>query len=429
MARRHAGRPQGRMVNSIDVSPHDPAAAYVAFTRYKFGDFTPHIYKTTNYGKTWKKISRGIPDGAFVRVVREDPARRGLLYAGTETGLYISFDDGKHWQAFQRNLPVTPITDLIIHGDDLIAATQGRAFWILDDLTPLHQITDEVLSADMWLLSPRSAYRMDGGSGDSATAGKNPANGVLLSYTLAREPDSSAIMKLEISDSDGELIRTISTDDGPAFETWRGRLKPPVLTTRKGLNGVVWDLRHEPVETAPGLILGGPPLGYRVAPGEYTATLYIGDQSMSATFEVLNDPRRRSGRLSFRRQQQIAANLYRAANDIHKSVKKARSVKDQIDAILKATESIEDAEALRKSGQPIIEAIDVWEAEMVQSKQETRQDVVNFPSKLNAHILNLLSTVDSSDPPVTDAPATAIVISCQNGMSGRKNLIEFSTVK
>ncbi len=390
------------MVNSIDISPHDPATAYIAFTRYKFGDFTPHIYKTFNYGKTWNRISRGIPEEAFVRVVREDPGRRGLLYAGTETGLYISLDDGKHWQSFQRNLPVTPITDLIIHNNDLIAATQGRAFWILDDLTPLHQMSDEVLSADIWLLSPRSAYRMDGGSGNSATAGKNPPNGLLIYYTLTSEPDSGATLKLEISDSDGELIRTISTESGPAFETWRGRLKPPVLTTEKGLNKVIWDLRHESIETVPGLRMEGPPLGYRVAPGEFTATLSLGDKSMSVTFEVINDPRRYASEQSYRRQQQIAAELHHAANDIHKSVKRARSVKDQINGILKVTESIPDTDTLQESGQAIVEAIDVWEAEVVQTKQETRQDVVNFSSKLNAHILALLSTIDSSDPPVTD---------------------------
>src|SRR5438876_10580475 len=185
--------PEWIQINSIEASPFDPASAYVAATMYKFGNYKPYLYKTSDYGKTWRKITSGIPDNAFTRVVREDPNKRGLLYAGTETGMYMSLDDGANWQSMQFNLPVVPITDLAIHKREreLVAATQGRSFWIFDELPLLHQMMASggfKAAGETHLFKPKDAYRMPGGGGfplgPTATVGANPASGAVVYYSL-----------------------------------------------------------------------------------------------------------------------------------------------------------------------------------------------------------------------------------------------------
>ena len=201
------------MINAIEASPHDPAAAYVAVTKYKFNDFTPLAFKTNDYGESWTAITNGIAEEDWVRVIREDPKRRGLLYMGTETGIHVSFDDGESWQSLQLKLPVVPITDLIVQArdNDLVAATQGRAFWILDDLSPLQQMS-EAGDASVHLFTPRLAYRVQqGGSRTTPNVGKNPPNGAVIDFIVA-EVDEDAKAKIEILDASGATIRTYATD-------------------------------------------------------------------------------------------------------------------------------------------------------------------------------------------------------------------------
>ncbi len=214
--------PEWIQINSLDASPFDAGTAYVAATMYKCDDNKPYLYKTSDYGKTWKKITNGIPDGAFTRVIREDPNKRGLLYAGTETGMYVSFDDGANWQSMQFNLPVVPITDLAVHKreKELVAATQGRSFWIFDDLPMLHQLMDAggfSAASESKLFKPKDAYRMPGGGGGplpaTATIGKNPANGVVVYYSLKAKPTTDLV--LEFLDANGKSINKF-TDAAPA---------------------------------------------------------------------------------------------------------------------------------------------------------------------------------------------------------------------
>src|SRR5256886_16789427 len=206
--------PEWIQINSLEAGAFDAGTAYVAATMYKYDDYKPYLYKTSDFGKTWKKITNGSPDGAFTRVIREDPNKRGLLYAGTETGIYVSFDDGANWQSMQFNLPVVPISDLAFHKreKELVAATQGRAFWIFDDLPALHQLMDAggfKAASDVHLFKPKDAYRMPGGGGfilpATATIGKNPPNGVIVYYSLKSRPTSDAV--LEFLDSNGKSIR------------------------------------------------------------------------------------------------------------------------------------------------------------------------------------------------------------------------------
>ncbi len=269
--------PEWIQINSIEASPNDQATAYVAATMYKWDDYKPYLYKTNDYGKTWKKITNGIPDNAFTRVIREDPNRRGLLYAGTETGIYVSFDDGDHWQSLQFNLPVVPVTDLVIQKREreLVAATQGRSFWILDDLPMLHQLMDSGgLSAvsETHLFKPKDSYRMPGFGAvqlpATATIGNNPASGVVVYYSLKTKPTGD--LQLEFLDSSGKSIRkftgraprpsgaaaagqmaTPPAEEGEGF----GRGGPARVTTDVGLNRFIWDMRYGDAVRFPGMIL------------------------------------------------------------------------------------------------------------------------------------------------------------------------------
>ena len=260
--------PEG-IVNCIEVSPHDPATAYCVVMRYKFMDIKPYIYKTNNYGKTWVKITNGINnEHTFVRVVREDPKQKGLLYAGTKTGLYLSLNDGQNWQPFQLNLPVVPINDLIIHDNDLVAATAGRSFWILDDISPIQNISTKKDSVKIF--KPRNTYLLFGGSTDKPVPGlgQNPKEGVTFDYYLEQEADSLNL-KLEILD-DGKVIRTITNKKPKKFKTWQGGPpKPAVLPSKKGYNRFTWNFRRESLPAVDKVFVFGDYRGSRVAPGNY----------------------------------------------------------------------------------------------------------------------------------------------------------------
>ncbi|MFN0119275.1 MAG: WD40/YVTN/BNR-like repeat-containing protein, partial [Blastocatellia bacterium] len=261
-----AGLPEWSQINSLDASPHDAASCYIAATLYKGDDFRPYLYKTSDYGKTWKKITNGIPDGAFTRVIREDPARRGLLYAGTETGMYVSFDDGENWKSLQLNMPVVPITDLVIQkrDRDLVVATQGRSFWILDDLHVLHQMNDNMAKSDAHLFRPEETYRTPGGGGRipaGVPLGENPAGGVVVQYWLREKPKGE--VTLEFLDAGGKLIKKFSSkgadgtgetggEEGGGRRFGGGAAR---ATDNAGLNRFVWNLRHSDATSFPGLIM------------------------------------------------------------------------------------------------------------------------------------------------------------------------------
>jgi len=206
------GNLNGAQVNAIEPSPHDPGTAYMAVTGYKLNDFRPYIYKTTDYGNRWRRIDSGLPTDNFVRVVREDPDRRGLLYAGTEGGMFVSFDDGSNWQSLDLNLPPVPITDLKIRQGDLVAATQGRGFWVLDDLTVVRQARDELADLPLHLFGPGEVEMIRGGRSAGANEGSNPARGVTLSYFIADEQEGP--LRIEILDADGRILRSYSSEEG-----------------------------------------------------------------------------------------------------------------------------------------------------------------------------------------------------------------------
>jgi photosystem II stability/assembly factor-like uncharacterized protein len=384
------------MINAIDVSPHDPATAYVAVTRYKFNDFTPLAFKTNDYGKSWKSITKGIPEEAWVRVVREDPRRRGLLYMGTELGVFVSFDDGESWDSLQLNLPLTPVTDLMVQEreNDLVAATAGRSFWILDDLSPLQQIDDSVERAKVHLFAPRPAYRVERGFsfGAPAAVGKNPPAGAILDF-LVDEVSEDRKIRLEILDPSGAVIRRYPPDDpptGPAAE--RNPWKP-----KAGMNRVSWDLRHESPKRVPGLFSFGGLQGRKVVPGTYQVRLEVGDETRTQRLEVKKDPRLDTPLTAYQEQDDFLKKVADEISAIHLGVIRLRGVREQVKSFLDRTKEREDAAPIQESGKGLVEKLDAMEDQLIQKRTVDGQTVINFPVQLNHHFVILHGAVDSSE--------------------------------
>ena len=386
------------MINSIEVSPHDPGTAYLAVTAYKFNDFTPHVFKTTNYGRSWSRLVEGIADEAFVRVVREDPRRKDLLYAGTETGMYVSFDGGEQWQSFQMNLPVVPITDLKIQNNDLVAATQGRSFWILDDLSPLHQMNEAIAEKPLHLFKPSDAYRINRGGRSEANMGQNPPNGAILYYTLGELADSAAV-KLAILNVAGDTVRTYDSS-APAGAT--GPAAANHLPKKPGMNRFVWNFRHNDLTKIPGVFTFGSLQGYRVPPGTYTAVLAVDGEEARQSFDVLVDPMLDLTPADYEEQQTYLADLYGHADTIHRSVNRMNAVKKQVEGLVDLVKEREDGAPIVTAGEELVAKIDTWRQQIIQEKQKTFQDVINFPNKLNAQFIYTLSSVDGVEPPLTE---------------------------
>lgn len=394
------GMPEG-IVNSIEVSPHDPATAYAVLMRYKFLDLKPYIYKTTDYGATWTKIVNGITDQhTFPRVVREDPVRKGLLYAGTETGLYISLNDGLNWQPFQLNLPVVPINDLIFQDNDLVAATAGRSFWILDDVAAIQK--SPVPKAPVAIFKPKSTYRLFGGSPDEPVPGlgQNPKQGVTFDYYLDKNADSLNL-ELEILHK-GKLIRTITNKKAKDFKSWPGGpSKPEVLPSKKGYNRFTWDFTKEALPAVDNVFVYGDYSGSHGGPGTYMLRLSLDGLTSETEVTILPNPRIEASSSDFEEQQNALNQIEQTIREIHIAVNDMRSAKAQLKGYDKLLKDNENAEALLVKGDSLISRIDTWEQNLIQPKQKTFQDVINYNNQLNAELMNLKGYVDAADPKVT----------------------------
>ena len=379
------------MVNAIEVSPSKAGKAYVAFTRYKFNDFTPHIFITEDYGATWRERTAGIDGQAHVRVVREDPDREGLLYAGTETGLYISFDDGNSWSSFQNNLPVCPITDIKVHQKDLVVATQGRAFWILDDLGSLHALDAEISQKNLHLFSPRDPYLVDGARIDSMPdMGTNPDNGLVAYYLIKEEIDSQKVT-IDILSESGEILRTYSSSE---------KAKNKMAHKKGGQNKFVWNFQLPDYEPPKGIMSLGGNGGHRVGPGTYAIRLSYGSDTLTQNFRVLPDPRLKLSEADFQEQQQLLSQVRNSLEELYNSVGDMRHVRTQIDTFLKRKDW--ESEELKEEAESLVKDMKKIESELVQEKQKTFQDVINFPNQLNAKLKHIQGILEEAIPPVTE---------------------------
>lgn len=387
------GMPKYGTVNKIDVSSHQPGRAFAAVQRYRFDDFAPYIFMTNDYGKTWIKITsgkNGIPDNYPVRVVREDPDRKGLLYAGTEFGAFVSFDEGKHWQSLQLNLPITPITDLRVHQKDLVLSTQGRSFWILDDISPLHQIDAEIARKNTHLFKSRPAYKVnDYGSGFlSEFAPKAKPTGAIIYYSL--QDTSKGELKIEIVDKDARVVRTFSSDS-----TTAKKHKTPLLKLKKGMHRMNWDLTYEGPTLVEGTITWGSPGGVKAPPGTYDARLIYDGQSNTQAIEVKEDPRLETAitAADYEEQLRLGLQIRDAITEVHASIAEIRSVKKQVKWL---KEQSEDKE-LQTLGDEILKELTSFEEQLMQTKNKSNQDPIRFAPKLDNQLIENYNYVTGKD--------------------------------
>jgi hypothetical protein len=447
--------PEWTTVNVLEVSPHDPATAYLAGWRYKLHDNRPYLYKTNDYGKSWTRITNGIPSDDFTRIIREDPVRKGLLYAGTETGLYVSFDDGANWQRFMNNLPVVPVYDLQIKDDALIAATHGRSFWVLDDLTALRALTDDLLDKPVHLFPPRDTvrtrplpgagratalgqknYQMGLGSAftfidqklpDGETkrilldAGENPPNGVVVHYWLKERPEGE--LKLEFLDRDGNLVKSFTSKkeekpEGVAAEevepgeegaeggepdaTPQASEEEKRAPKEAGLNRFVWNMRATDAEKVEGdASTEGSLTGPVVAPGEYQVRLTIGGQSATERARITKDPRVRANQEDLEAQYELLIQIRDKLSDTQKAINQIRALKSQVSAWIGDANGQKPRKGLPKpvldTGKSLRDSLTAVEEELIQPKAKGQLDSIQFPVKLNSKIAALTSVVTSAD--------------------------------
>ena len=411
--------PEWIQINSLEASPHDPATAYLAATMYKWDDNKPYLYRTSDYGKTWKKITNGIPETTFTRVIREDPNKRGLLYAGTETGVYVSFDNGDHWQSMQLNLPVVPITDLAIQKreKELVVATQGRSFWILDDLPVLHEMMNAggfSAAGETKLYKPKESYRMPGGGGfplgPTATLGRNPPNGVVVYYSLKAKP--TADVDLEFLDSAGKSIRKFTARvrrEGAAAQApvgppagegggFGGGGAPPPVPIEVGLNRFVWDTRYPDAVRFPGMILwAGETRGPKLPPGSYQVKLTVEGKSYTQSFEIKPDPRLTTAPADYSKQSELGLKIRDKLSETHNAIIQIRDVRKQVEDLLKRVAGQPNFKVVNDAGTALNKKLTTIEETLYQTKNQSNQDPLNFPIRLNNKLAALGGVVGSAE--------------------------------
>jgi photosystem II stability/assembly factor-like uncharacterized protein len=381
------GMPEWMMINSIEPSAFDEGTCYIAGTKYKSGDFTPYLYKTTDFGKSWTKITNGINPEHFTRVLREDPKRKGLLYAGTETGMYISFNDGKNWKPFQLNLPIVPITDLTIKDNSLIVATQGRSLWMIDDLTVLHQLYNTNQKANI-LFHPKDTYRMRGGSRKgSKTSGTNLPSGVITYFNL-KDYDEKDEVSLTYFDTKGDTIKTFSTKNK----------KKDKLKVEKGTNQFVWNMTYDGAERLKGMILWWASLsGPRAIPGDYKVSLNVNGESISQPFTILADPRAESTLEDMKNQFAFIKDVNETMDNAHKSIKKIKKINAKLSAFETQYKDDDNVKDLVEKAKKLKEKFSEIEKALYQTKNRSGQDPLNFPIRLTNKLGHLNSLVSMGD--------------------------------
>ncbi len=380
------------MWNSVETDPFKKGTAYFAGTKYKLDDYTPYLYMTEDYGKTWKLITYGIDKMHFTRVVRADHKRPGLLYAGTEYGMYISYNYGAEWKKFQLNLPVVPITDLTLKKNDLVVATQGRSFWVLDDLTMVQNYEDEYLKKSLFVFPVNDAYRMNGYVDSNIhNGGMNPPNGVVINYYLKDVNDSSKV-SVTIFDQQHKAIKTFAKD---------AKDKKDQLTFADGMNRLVWDMEYEPGEKIEGMVLwNGNAGGPKAAPGRYSVRVRYGSDSMDVAFVVKGDPNYKVTDEEYQQQVDFLLTVRNKFNDIQKGVKNIRSIRNQINDLMGKLDTI-SAKELKPMADSINKKMTTIEEALYQTKAKAGEDILNFPMRLNDRMAALYHVAASGNNPPT----------------------------
>jgi photosystem II stability/assembly factor-like uncharacterized protein len=396
-------------INSIELSSFDKGVAYISVTRYKFNDYAAYAYKTTDYGKTWTKINKGVKPDDFIKVIREDKKNKSILYAGSERGFYLSTDAGNSWQPFQLNLPIVPVTDLMIRDNDLVAATAGRAFWILDDLGAIQQVAN---ASAVTLFSPKPSYKFGGGTGlpeAKYKAGQNAPEGVILDYILPEVTDST-LVTLKITDANGKLIRTYSNKKDASYVKYPGGpAAATLLSAKKGHNRFLWNLRNENImPDVKNVFVYGSYDGYAVAPGKYKAQLNFNGTISETEMIVLANPTISATETDWNEQQQILSSITTSISEMHQQVNELRKIKKQLVHHSDILKSVKPAEKVLDEAKKLIEGIDAWESNIVEGRIQNGQDVINWPSKLNVEFFNIKRLADAADPRITQGIKTRL---------------------
>lgn len=428
--------PEWSLISIIEPSPHDPATAYVTATRYKLDDYRPFLYKTTDYGRSWRSLNENFPAGEITRVIREDPARPGLLYVGAETGVFVSLDDGATWERFNQNLPVVPVYDMLIKEGDLVAATHGRSFWILDDLSPLRGLKDEVVQAAAHLFAPRPTirpwqpwsvnlfrgpgknymmalgsavtfYEDKSESGERTRkmldAGENPPYGVIVYYLLHDQPDQD--ITLTFLDAAGQEIKTFSSkakEDGAEKKT--GALEDPRLPVEVGLNRFMWDMRYPDALKVPGdLTTESTLVGPLAAPGQYQAQLKVGDQVYRESFELRLDPRVTASQAELDAQFELWVKIRDKVSETHEAINKLRRVRQQVQNWVEYLDQSDNLKGqlelkpIKEAAEALREKLSAVEKELIQTEAKTSSDRLRLRARLNAKLIALTSVVSGAD--------------------------------
>ena len=397
--------PEWSRISLIEASPHDGRKAYAAVDRHQLDDLRPYIYKTTTFGNTWTKITNGIPDNTFVRAVREDPMRPGLLYAGTETGIYVSFNDGGLWHPLKLNLPTTPVHDLVIKNDDLVVATHGRAFWILDDVTPLRQFDENIASEDAHLYIPQVAYRFQSNAPPvkPVLAGENPPAGAVIDFYLKEKPKSE--VTIEIQDSAGKQIRkysslkvlSIEEPLDPDDEKPKKEIEPDA-----GLNRFIWDLRYDSVPRVPGYFLYEYEAGSHgpvVLPGTYRVKLTVDGKTYQAPLVLKTDPRVKTAPEDLEKQFSMLMSIYHDLTHVYQTVNQMQDVRRQL------TELRERRPALANDADALDKKIAAAEAQFIDLRISANEDSLAYPLGLDAKLAALALNIGSADAAPTQPQA------------------------
>jgi len=401
----------------VEPSHFDAGTMYIAANRYQQDDFRPYFWKTTDYGKTWTSITAGIPMGAYARSIREDPTRRGLLYAGTETGVYVSMDDGAHWEPLQLNLPRSSVRDLAVHGSDLVAATHGRSFWVIDDISLVRQLADSVTSRSAFLFQPSIAIRWGSGGGASLTAGQNPRGGAVIDFYLKAAPAAGTKVTLEFRDASGKAIRTY-TSDSPEPDTAkksavdsigmraRDAMKDSVVysaadslvSARAGGNRFVWDLRYPGAKPMKNTINDEGTLDGPVAPpGDYSVHLMVGKDTLIRRFAIVVDPRVKSTTAELMQQFQLAITVRDKITEIVDGATRLEDIQGQLDKRVTQTKEQPFAKRVSEAAKPVREKLETVRTELYEVGCHADQCSLDQPIKLYNIMLTIAGQVQTGD--------------------------------
>ena len=405
--------PAWSLISIIEPSHFDAGTAYVAASRYKLDDFHPYLYKTTDYGQHWTKITNGIPDNLYTRVIRQDTKDPNLLFAGTQNGAWVSFNGGDHWQPLQLNLPPVQVRDMAVQDreNDLVLATHGRGFWIMDNLKPLRQLSEKAVHSDAYLFEPEHAYLMDGYSSfhKGSTIGENPPNGAVIFYDLKNKPDSSTTIRMDFLTQSGDTIATFTnksrskeiTDEGSGDDD--GHEAPdshqPKLKADSGMNRFVWDLRYPEVKNPPNRVLGssgGTLDGPKVVPGVYSVRLTVGKNTMEQKLEVRKDPRIEATQADLQAEFDLLKKIHDKQNQTAREVNRILSAKKQLNQYLSELKDNPNYSELKDAAQPILDSLNSVESKLYQPDIHQSEDDLNYPVRLWIKLASLNTYVSSA---------------------------------